>query len=49
MKHLNSINSHIQFTVEEKDGCLPFLDVLLMRDTDGSVQTSVFHKKTHTN
>ena len=32
---------------EEKDGCLPFLDVLLTCGTDGSIQTSVCRKKTH--
>jgi hypothetical protein len=48
-QHLNAINEHIQFTVEEeKDGCLPFLDILLTRDTDGSIQTAVYRKKIHT-
>ena len=38
---LNSINPHIQFTLEiEKDGCLPFLDILLSHDPDGGIQTS---------
>ena len=42
-QHLNGINQHIQFTVdEEKDRCLPFLDILLTRDSGGSIQTSVF-------
>ena len=46
--HLN-IDPNIQFTLEkEKDGCLPFLDVLLSRDSDGSIRTSVFQKPTHT-
>lgn len=48
-RHLNGVNRHIQFTVEEeKDGCLPFLDILLTRDVDGSIQTAVYRKKTHT-
>ena len=48
-EHLNSIDDHIQFTVEkEENGCLPFLDSLLTRETDGSISTSVYRKKTHT-
>ena len=47
--HLNSINANIQFTYEtEKDGSLPFLDILLSHDPDGSVRTSVYWKPTHT-
>ena len=47
--HLNSVNSHIQFTMEvESDGSLPFLDVLLEREPDGSVVTSVYRKPTAT-
>ena len=39
-QHLNSISEHIQFTVEEeKYGCLPFRDILLTRDVDGSIHT----------
>ena len=48
-EHLNSIDEHIQFTVEkEENGCLPFLDSLLTRESDGSISTSVYRKKTHT-
>ena len=47
--HLNSIDNNIQFTVEkESDGQLPFLDILLTREEDGSVSTSVYCKSTHT-
>ena len=48
-EHLNSINPHIQFTVEvESNGTLPFLDVLLQHHVDGSIGTSVYRKPTHT-
>ena len=48
-QHLNGMNKHIQFTVEEEtDGSLPFLDVLLTHNKDGLIDTSVYRKKTHT-
>ena len=38
------------FTVKtESEGKLPFLDVLLQRDLDGSILTMVYRKSTHTN
>ena len=49
LQHLNTIESTIQFTVEvENDGKLPFLDVNISRLPDGSFNTSVFIKPTHT-
>ena len=49
LDHLNNINLHIEFTFEiEKDRCLPFLDILLSRDPDCGVWTSVLHKSTCT-
>ena len=47
--HLNSINPCIQFTIErESDGQLPFLDIFLNREEDGSISTSVYRKAIHT-
>ena len=48
-QHLNSVDPNIQFTVkEEKDGQLPFLDILLSQDNGGSTSTSDYPKATHT-
>ena len=50
LKHLNSIDEHIQFTGEEsrQDGSIPFLDILIIPDEDGSLKTTVYRKATHT-
>ena len=49
--HLNCIELCIPFTLEEEseDRVLPFLDVQLCRDFDGTVTTSEYQKTTHTN
>ena len=48
-QHLNSIEPSIQFTYEiEQNNQLPFLDILLNRQDDGSILTFVFRKSTHT-
>ena len=55
--HLNSICSHIQFTIEkEHNFSLPFLDVLVKRNSrNGSItthsllSTTIYRKPTHTN
>lgn len=47
-QHLNSIAPCTQFTIEkEKDGCIPFLDVLVKRK-EGRVETEVYRKPTDT-
>ena len=47
LDHLNGIEPSIKFTVvEERDGQLAFLDVLLRKEDDGTINTSVLHKAT---
>ena len=50
LKHINSIDGHIQFTCEDQrdDGAMPFLDILITPEKDGSLSTSVYKKPTHT-
>ena len=50
LQHLNSIHPNIKFTCEEvrDDGSMPFLDILISPEGDGSLSTSVFRKPTHT-
>ena len=49
--HINSLDSHIKFTVENTrdDGSIPFLDTLITPNNDGSLQTKVYRKPTHSN
>ena len=45
--YINSINTNIQFTAElEVDKALPFLDINIMKQNDGSLQFSVHRKLT---
>ena len=49
LHHLNGVRPTIKFMVEqEDDGTLPFLDTLLRRREDGSLDVSVYRKPTHT-
>ena len=49
LEHLNSLHPSIEFTMEmEEGGSLPFLDTLIKRNKDGTVDTSVYRKPTHT-
>ena len=50
LQHLNSIHPSIKFACEEEkeDGSMPFLYILLTPAEDGSLNTSVFRKPTHT-
>ena len=46
---INSVFRGISFTIEtENNNQLAFLDVLITRQDNGSLQTSVYRKKTHT-
>ena len=47
LEFMNCQHSNIKFTLEtEKNDCLSFLDVLIMRSTDGVISTSLFRKET---
>ena len=50
LQHLNSLDQNIQFTKKEAraDGSMPFLDVLIIPREDGSLETTVYRKPTHT-
>ena len=49
LAHINSIDHNIQFTSEREVECvIPFLDVEIMRNVDGSLSTKVYQKPTHT-
>ena len=49
LSYTNGVRATIKFRVEqEEDGTLPFLDMLLRRREDGSLDVSVYRKPTHT-
>ena len=46
--HFNSIEPAIKFTIEmEQEGSRAFIDTRVTRNSDGSLTTTVFRKKTH--
>ena len=49
LQHLNSIDPHIKFTVEQpnKEGAIPFLDTL-PKPSGEEISVSVYRKPTHT-
>ena len=49
LDHINSVDKHIQFTIENSrpDGSMPFLDILITPSKDGSLHTTVYRKPTH--
>ena len=47
--HINSIDPDIKFTIEkEENGSLAFLDTHTIRQSDGTLKTTVYRKPTHT-
>ncbi|CAD6234229.1 GSCOCG00012374001-RA-CDS, partial [Cotesia congregata] len=47
LNYFNSVDKKIQFTMEvEVNGCLPFLDVMVVRSMDGCLQTNWYTKPT---
>ncbi|KAK3735059.1 hypothetical protein QZH41_001737 [Actinostola sp. cb2023] len=48
-QHLNSINKHIQFTIqEETESGLSFLDTTTSRSNEGHITVNIYRKPTHT-
>ena len=49
LKHINSVDPAIQFTVEnnKEDGAIPFLDTIIKPKADGTLSTTVYRKPTH--
>ncbi|KAJ2937676.1 hypothetical protein O0L34_g17486 [Tuta absoluta] len=49
LNHLNSIHPNIKFTMEsEQKNQLAFLDILKIKNTNGTISHSVYRKTTHT-
>ena len=50
LKQINSVDPFIQFTTADTkpDGSIPFLDTIVMPQSDGSLLMSVYRKPTHT-
>ena len=50
-QHINSLEDNIKFTAEttKAHGSMPFLDTLVTPRSDGSLETKIYRKPTHTN
>ena len=50
LQHINSVDPSKQFTKEEQkeDGSMPFLDILVTPQEDGTLTSKVYRKRTHT-
>ena len=50
LEHINSIDHKIQFTCDDsrEDVSIPFLDILIIPEEDGRLNTTVYRKPTHT-
>ena len=50
LQHINSVDPAIRFTVEDnkEDGSIPFLDIIVKPEVDGSLSITVYRKPTHT-
>ena len=50
LEHINSIDDNIHFTCEEprEDGSMPFLDMLIIPDEEGRLNTTFYRMPTHT-
>ena len=50
LEHIKSIDKDLQFTVENTraDGSMPFLNTLVIPQSDGSLTTTVYRNLTHT-
>ena len=48
--HINSVDKHFQITSEDSQphSSMPFLDILITTNEDGSLNTTVYRKPTHT-
>jgi hypothetical protein len=50
LDYLNSFDPKIQFTADvQQDDKFSFLDIKIIVNSDGVIDTTVFRKKTHTN
>ena len=44
---LNTLHPLIKFTKEESDANIPFLDILVIKTEQGTIETDIFYKKTN--